>query len=88
MSTLNKGSEFKSASERYAEVGVNVEAALAAAAALPLSLHCWQGDDVGGFERAGAALDRRCFSTAGSPCGSGGGGGGGRGPGISRREML
>jgi len=57
MSTLNKGNEFKSASERYAEVGVNVEAALAAAAALPLSLHCWQGDDVGGFERAGASLD-------------------------------
>lgn len=48
---------FSVAKERYAELGVDVEAALAAAASLPLSLHCWQGDDVGGFERAGASLD-------------------------------
>ncbi|MBW8780503.1 MAG: L-rhamnose isomerase [Verrucomicrobia bacterium] len=38
------------ARERYAELGVDTEAALQALAAIPLSLHCWQGDDVGGFE--------------------------------------
>jgi L-rhamnose isomerase len=44
------------ARERYAELGVDTEAALARLAAVPLSLHCWQGDDVGGFEDAGAEL--------------------------------
>jgi len=48
---------YKNAKERYAELGVDAEAALDAAASLPLSLHCWQGDDVGGFEHAGATLD-------------------------------
>jgi L-rhamnose isomerase len=40
------------ARERYAELGVDTEAALRTLAATPLSLHCWQGDDVGGFEKA------------------------------------
>jgi len=44
------------ASERYAEIGVDTEATLQKLATIPVSLHCWQGDDVGGFERAGAAL--------------------------------
>jgi L-rhamnose isomerase len=44
------------ARERYAEYGVDTEAAFAALAAVPLSIHCWQGDDVGGFERPAAAL--------------------------------
>jgi L-rhamnose isomerase len=38
--------------ERYAELGVDVDAALKAMKALSISLHCWQGDDVRGFERA------------------------------------
>jgi L-rhamnose isomerase len=38
------------ARERYAELGVDTEHALAALKAIPISLHCWQGDDVGGFE--------------------------------------
>lgn len=41
---------FKAAVERYAEVGVDVESALARALAVPVSLHCWQTDDVVGFE--------------------------------------
>jgi L-rhamnose isomerase len=44
------------ARERYAGLGVDTEAALARLAPVPLSLHCWQGDDVGGFEDAGAEL--------------------------------
>src|SRR5581483_9569625 len=44
------------ARERYAELGVDADAALAALAAVPVSLHCWQGDDVRGFEGNGAAL--------------------------------
>jgi L-rhamnose isomerase len=48
---------FALAKERYAELGVDVESAIEAADAVPLSIHCWQGDDVGGFEKAGASLE-------------------------------
>ncbi|QEL14980.1 L-rhamnose isomerase [Limnoglobus roseus] len=48
--------DYARARERYAEMGVDTEAALAALAAIPVSFHCWQGDDVGGFEDTGAAL--------------------------------
>ena len=51
-----KTSNFSSAQQAYAELGVDVEAALKRLTATPLSLHCWQGDDVGGFESAGAEL--------------------------------
>jgi L-rhamnose isomerase len=50
------GPAYKLARERYAAIGVNVDAALKALAKLPVSLHCWQGDDVGGFENLGKAL--------------------------------
>jgi L-rhamnose isomerase len=38
------------AKERYAESGVDTEAALAQLKNIPISMHCWQGDDVSGFE--------------------------------------
>ncbi len=38
------------AKEQYARLGVDTEAALATLRRIPISLHCWQGDDVGGFE--------------------------------------
>ncbi len=41
---------YEQAKKRYAAVGVDTEAALARLARLPVSLHCWQGDDVAGFE--------------------------------------
>jgi len=44
------------ACERYAELGVDVAAVLAALASVPVSMHCWQGDDVGGFEHTGSDL--------------------------------
>lgn len=42
------------ARERYAQWGVDTEAALAALQTVSLSLHCWQGDDVHGFESVDA----------------------------------
>ncbi len=47
---------YELAKERYAEVGVDADAAVARLATIPVSLHCWQGDDVGGFENPGQAL--------------------------------
>src|SRR5437588_12820841 len=38
------------ARERYARVGVSTDRALEVLSTIPVSLHCWQGDDVGGFE--------------------------------------
>jgi len=41
---------FEIAKEEYAAVGVDIEAAIARADEIPLSMHCWQGDDVIGFD--------------------------------------
>ena len=49
-------SAYAAAKERYAELGVDTDAAIKRLAAIPISLHCWQGDDVGGFENAGEEL--------------------------------
>jgi L-rhamnose isomerase len=44
------------AKERYSDLGVDVELALDRLSRIPVSLHCWQGDDVGGFEASREAL--------------------------------
>lgn len=41
---------YAEAREAYASMGVDTEAALERAAAMPVSVHCWQGDDVVGFD--------------------------------------
>jgi len=41
---------YKLAAERYAAIGVDAAEAIATLTQIPISLHCWQGDDVGGFE--------------------------------------
>lgn len=40
---------YATAQERYAALGVDTEAAMKRLAAVPLSIHCWQGDDVRGL---------------------------------------
>ena len=47
---------YKLARERYAELGVDTDEAITRLSEIPISLHCWQGDDVGGFETNGAEL--------------------------------
>jgi len=44
---------YNSAREMYAKIGVDTEAAIAAVKAFPISMHCWQGDDVQGFDQEG-----------------------------------
>lgn len=41
--------------EQYAALGVDTEAAIDLLKNIPISIHCWQGDDVVGFDGAGAA---------------------------------
>ena len=45
---------FSEAEKIYRAWGVDVENALRRAAAIPVSIHCWQGDDVNGFENSGS----------------------------------
>lgn len=44
---------FELAKERYFSIGVDVDKAMKQLEAVSISLHCWQGDDVGGFESTG-----------------------------------
>lgn len=55
-STQRIEQSFTLAKERYAEFGVDVDAALKRLAGVSISLHCWQGDDVGGFENTGQEI--------------------------------
>jgi L-rhamnose isomerase len=47
---------FDLANERYASLGVDVKRAMQRLRKVPISLHCWQGDDVGGFEDSAQEL--------------------------------
>lgn len=46
---MKRMQEYEAARERYAELGINTEAAVAALEKIKISVHCWQGDDVRGF---------------------------------------
>lgn len=48
---------YKLARERYAELGINVEKAVRQALDIPVSMHCWQADDIGGFEVKSGVLN-------------------------------
>ena len=58
---------YEIARRRYAELGVDTEKALAELARVSLSLHCWQGDDVSGFENPDAALGGGLQATGSHP---------------------
>ncbi len=51
MKDLNIEKAYEIAKERYAQVGVDTDQAIAQLEQTPISLHCWQADDVVGFER-------------------------------------
>jgi L-rhamnose isomerase len=56
MDTKRIEQAYELAREQYAALGVDADAARAKLAKVSLSLHCWQGDDVGGFETPDATL--------------------------------
>jgi L-rhamnose isomerase len=58
---------YETARQRYAEIGVDTEAAMARLGKVAVSLHCWQGDDVGGFESAGQATGGGIMATGAYP---------------------
>lgn len=62
---VNKSYEI--AKERYAAIGVDTEQALEALQQISLSLHCWQADDVTGFENPDGELTGGIQSTGNYP---------------------
>ncbi|WP_124067678.1 L-rhamnose isomerase [Clostridium sp. E02] len=46
--------KYEAAKEAYASIGVDTEKAMETLKNIPISMHCWQGDDVTGFDGAGA----------------------------------
>lgn len=57
MSSKTVGTSYKLARERYAELGIDTDKAVRQALKIPISMHCWQADDVGGFEVKEGALN-------------------------------
>jgi L-rhamnose isomerase len=58
---------FALAKQQYAALGVDVDHALTTLATIPVSMHCWQGDDVGGFEADAGALTGGIQATGNYP---------------------
>lgn len=50
---MTQKERYESAKEIYAKIGVDTDAAIAKLKEIPVSLHCWQGDDVTGFDHDG-----------------------------------
>ena len=64
---MNVTSRYNAAKEAYAALGVNTDEALKKLEAISISIQCWQGDDVGGFESVGAALTGGIQATGNYP---------------------
>jgi L-rhamnose isomerase len=60
-------SPYEFARQRYADLSVDTDAAIGRLAAIPISLHCWQGDDVGGFEADAEELGGGLAATGNYP---------------------
>jgi L-rhamnose isomerase len=63
----NTEPSYRLARDRYAELGVDTGLALERLASVPVSLHCWQGDDVHGFEADAGALGGGLAATGNYP---------------------
>ncbi len=63
----NLETAYQLARERYQALGVDTEAALKMLRSISISLHCWQGDDVGGFENPGRGLSGGIMTTGDYP---------------------
>jgi len=59
--------DYESSRARYLGIGVDTEKALQMLCSIPISLHCWQGDDVGGFEARDSAIGGGLAVTGNHP---------------------
>ena len=61
------GKTYEQAKQRHAELGVDTEKAMEKLSGIAISLHCWQGDDVGGFDNAQETLGGGIMATGAYP---------------------
>jgi len=59
-------SDFESAAARYASFGIDVNSAMQQALKIPISIHCWQADDVRGLEQSVAFSDGGGIAATGN----------------------
>ena len=64
---MNTEKNYELAKELYASIGVDTDAAIAKADSIPISMHCWQGDDVIGFEKRDGGLTGGIQTTGNYP---------------------
>jgi L-rhamnose isomerase len=62
---MSKG--YETARQVFADWGVDAEAALKRLAGIPISVHCWQGDDVRGFEKKSGSAGGGIQATGNHP---------------------
>jgi len=55
--------QYEEAKKQYQDVGVDTDKVLTSLAQIPVSVHCWQGDDVSGFEYTDAVLGGGLLTT-------------------------
>lgn len=67
ISESNIKNAYAIAKEKYAEFGVDTEKAITQIEKIAISLHCWQGDDVGGFENPRGELSGGITATGNYP---------------------
>ena len=58
---------YAEAKAKYAQLGIDTDAAIARLKTVPVALHCWQGDDVGGFDQKEASLSGGIQTTGNYP---------------------
>jgi len=66
MDSTNIEKAYARSREKYADIGVDTDKALSRLQSVSLSIHCWQGDDVGGFETAASDLAASGLQVTGS----------------------
>jgi L-rhamnose isomerase len=67
MTSAGIKSAYETAKQRYAALGIDTDEALKKLDAIAISIQCWQGDDVGGFESVGTALSGGIQATGNYP---------------------
>ncbi len=60
-------SRYDEAKAKYLKQGIDVDKAIETLKNIPISIHCWQGDDVTGFENVGGALTGGIQTTGNYP---------------------
>ncbi|HBG25526.1 MAG: L-rhamnose isomerase [Planctomycetes bacterium GWF2_41_51] len=66
MNTAKIEKAYELAKEKYSALGINTQKAISGLSKIAISLHCWQGDDVGGFEKTGAELSGGGIQSTGN----------------------